>query len=59
MNFTVLCDGAQHPLQDVIVDDDVQETEAVEVAPEGQGKDGCQYKQLEEERESVCVCLCL
>jgi len=50
--ITILCNGAQHPLQDVIVDNDVQETEAVEVAPEGQGKDGCHYKQLGEE----CAC---
>ena len=49
MKLTVLCNRAQHPLQDVIVDNDVQETEAVEVAPEGQGKDGCHYKYLGEE----------
>ena len=59
MNLTVLCDGAQHPLQDVIVDDDVQETEAVEISPEGYGKDGCCYKQLGEKRVRVCVCVCV
>ena len=48
MNITVLCDGAQHPLKDVIVDNDMQETEAVEVAPEDQGNNGCHYKQLGE-----------
>ena len=48
MNITVLCDGAQHPLKDVIVDNDMQETEAVEVAPEDQRNNGCHYKQLGE-----------
>ena len=35
------------------MDDDVQETEAVEVAPEGQGKDGGQHEHLR--REEVYV----
>ena len=58
MNLTVLSDGAQHPLQDVIVDDDVQETEAVEISPEGYGKDGCCYKQLCA-CVRACVCACV
>ena len=48
MSITVLCDGAQHPLKDVIVDNDMQETEAVEVAPEDHRNNGCHYKQLVE-----------
>ena len=49
VNLTILRDGAQHPLQNVIVDNDVQETKAVEVAIEGQGEDGWQHKHLGQE----------
>ena len=52
MNLTILCDGAQHPLKDIIVDNNMQEAEAVEVAPEDQRKNGCRYKQL-----GKCVCV--
>ena len=50
VNFTIFCDGPQHPLEDVIVDNNMQETEAVEVAPEDQRKNRCCYKKL-----SKCV----
>ena len=53
MNITIPCDRAQYPLEDIIVDNDIQETEAVKVANESQGRDGCHYKQLGD----VCVCV--
>ena len=56
MNLTILCDGAQHPLEDVIVDNDIQEAEAVKVANDNQGRYGCHYKQL---GDCVCVCVCV
>ena len=36
---TILGDRAEHPLQNVVVDYDVQHAQGIEVAPEGQGKD--------------------
>ena len=53
VNLTILCDGAQHPLEDIIVDNNMQETEGVEVAKEDQRKNRCCYKQL-----GKCVCAC-
>lgn len=45
-SLTVLGDGTKHTLQDIIVDDNMQQTEAVEVAPEWQGQNGGQQEHL-------------
>ena len=59
MTLTILCDCAEHPLEDVIVDNDIQETEAIEVPNESQGNDGCSYKQLGYCGVCMCVCVCV
>ena len=40
ISHTIFSDWPQYSLEDVIVDNNVQQTEAVEVAIESQGQDG-------------------
>ena len=42
---TILSDGPEDPLQDVIVINHVEETEAIEVSPERQRQDGTQQEE--------------
>ena len=42
---TILSDGSEDPLQDVIVDDHVEETEAIEVSPERQRQNRTQQEE--------------
>lgn len=44
--FTVFSDGLEHTLEDVIVDNNMKKTNAVEVAVEYQGENGAQKKNL-------------
>ena len=44
--FTIFSDGLEHTLEDVIVDNNMKKTNAVEVAVEYQGENGAQKKNL-------------